>query len=334
MKNIRLLVYGLLMLIPLCLSAQDGKNIYSFLRFPSSSRVNALGGSSVSLVEADPSLVFHNPALMGGEMDGMLNLNYMNYIAGINVGSAIYTKAFKERSSIGFGATYINYGTMKETDENQTILGDFSASNIGLMGFYSYDLSDSWRGGVSMKLLYSAISDYTSFGIGVDVGLSYYDPDRDFSYGVTLKNVGTQLKSYDSSKERFPWDLQMGISKRIEHAPIRVSITGIYLNKWKIQPLDETETEEEDDSFFKTLTKHIVLGVDLIPSDNFWLGVGFSPKAKSDMKLESGNGLGGFSIGAGLKLSKFDVGISAARYHPSATSLLLSLTIPLSKSEL
>ena len=45
--------------------AQLGDEAYSFLRLPSSTRVGALGGDNISLVECDPSLGFHNPALLG-----------------------------------------------------------------------------------------------------------------------------------------------------------------------------------------------------------------------------------------------------------------------------
>ncbi|MDR3308340.1 MAG: PorV/PorQ family protein, partial [Tannerella sp.] len=135
--------------LPLSISAQNGHDAYAFLRFPASSRVNALGGHNVSLVENDPSLVFHNPALLGGEMDGRFNINYMNYISDVNVGSAVYTKAFGERSAFGIGASYITYGKMKETTQDNVILGEFSAQDIGLHAFYEYDLSEKWRGGLT-----------------------------------------------------------------------------------------------------------------------------------------------------------------------------------------
>ena len=328
MKYIKLTI--LLVCLPFLSYAQSGKNTYDFLRFPTSSRANALGGHTVSLVELEPSLVFHNPALLGGEMDGMVNVNYMNYISNINIGSAIFTKAFRERSSWGVGATYINYGNMKEMNENNEYLGMFSAQDVGLHAFYAYDLSEKWRGGLSLKALYSTIADYSSFGLAVDAGLSYFDTEKDFSFGLALKSIGAQLKYYEDERQNIPWDLQMGFTKRMAHAPVRVSATAMYLNRWKFDSIDKTADAKED-SFFETAFKHLVLGVELIPSDNIWVGIGFNPKTKMDMKLQSGNGLGGFSIGGGVKVSRFNVGASIARYHPSATSLMVSVTMSLSE---
>jgi len=152
----------ILSIICLCLlahlaHAQIGNEAYGFLRLPSSSHANALGGYNVSIIEPDPALGFHNPALLGGEMDNMVNLNYLNYISDINAGSAIYTKAFKERGMWGAGATFFSYGKIKEYSKENEYIGDVSAKDIALQGFFSYDLSEKWRGGLSLKFLYSTI---------------------------------------------------------------------------------------------------------------------------------------------------------------------------------
>jgi len=334
-KYIKLAGFALLLPLTLSLYAQEGGGVFSFLRFPTSSHANALGGHTVSLIEQDPSLVFHNPALLGGEMDGMINLNYMNYIADINAGSAIYTKNFRERSAWGIGAVYFNYGTMKEVSAENVVLGSFSPLNLSLNAFYSYDLSDKWRGGVSFKMLYSHFAEYSSFGIAVDAGLSYFDPEKEMSCGIVLKNIGAQLKTYDSRREKLPWDIQVGVTKKMDHAPLRFSVTAMYLNQWKFNYVDESLNQSVlDDNFVQTLAKHLVLGIDFIPSNNFWLGIGYNPKVNMDMKLKSGNGLGGFSFGGGLKVSRFDVSASVTRYHPSALSLMLSISTSLSGNAL
>ncbi|MDR2042400.1 MAG: type IX secretion system protein PorQ [Tannerella sp.] len=318
------------------LSAQEGGEVFTFLRYSTSSHVNALGGHTVSLIERDPSMIFHNPALLGGEMDGMVNLNYMNYIADIHVGSAAYTRAFRERSAWGIGARFFSYGRLKEVDASHTVLGDFSANDLSINAFYSYDLSDRWRGGVSFGMLYSGLAEYTSFGIAVDAGLSYFDPEKGLSYGITLKNIGTQLNAYDKKREKLPWDIQLGMTKKMDHAPFRFSVTAMYLNRWKFNYVDASLKETElNENFFQTAVKHLVFGLDFVPSDNFWAGIGYNPKTGADMQLkEGGNRLGGFTAGAGLRISRFDLGVSVARYHPSALSLMLSISMSLSDAVL
>jgi len=321
---------GLALFLSFSLSAQEAGSVFSFLRLPASSHANALGGQTVSLIERDPSLVFHNPALLGGEMDRMANLNYMNYIADIHAGSAIFTKNVGERGAFGLGAVYFNFGSMKEVTAENIILGNFAPQNVSINAFYSHDLSEKWRGGFAFKMLYSGFAEYSSFGLAVDAGLSYYDAAKELSFGLVLKNIGAQLKSYDSRREKLPWDFQMGLTKKMNHAPLRISVTAMYLTQWKFSYIDENLNQKAlDDSFGKTLFKHVVLGVDFIPSSNFWVGVGFNPKINMDMKLTTGNGLGGFSAGGGFRVSGFDVGASVAQYHPSALSLMLSVSTSL-----
>ena len=310
------------------LFAQEGDEVFGFLRYPTSSRANALGGHTVSLIERDPSLIFHNPGLLGGEMDGMINLNYMNYISDINIGSAVFTKARGERSAWGIGASFISYGNFKKTSVNNEQEGTFSAKDINFTALYGHDLSERWRGGIAIKFLYSTFERYSAFGLCADVGLSYYNSDKGVSFGFTLKNMGAQLKSYNEERQKLPWDIQIGFSKKMQNAPLRISVTAMYLNKWEIDYIDKVNTGKKS-PFFKTLTRHLVFGADYVPSDNFWLGIGFNPKTNQDMALESGNKLGGFSFGGGIRISKFDVSTSVAKYHPSATSLMISISTTL-----
>ncbi|MDD6080362.1 MAG: type IX secretion system protein PorQ [bacterium] len=312
-------------------SAQTGNEVFSFLRLPNATRANALGGHTVALIERDPSLVFHNPGLLGAEMDGMINFNYMNYIADVNVGSALFTKAIGERAAWGVGASFMGYGNIQEfLPDNSATGATISAKDISVTGFYAHDLSERWRGGLSLKFLYSGLADFTSIGLAVDAGLSYYNSEKGFSFGFALKNIGLQIKPYEDDRQKMPWDIQAGVTQKMAHAPIRFSLTAQYLNRWKFDTVDNTVVDYEGDSFFKSLAKHLIIGVDFVPSDNFWLGVGFNPKTKMDMKLQGGGGgLSGFSAGAGVKIKMFDVGCSVAKYHPSAMSLMISVSMTL-----
>lgn len=314
------------------ISAQDGEKVYRFLDLPSSVRADALGGTNISAIENDLSLVFQNPAALGKEMDMNVNVNFMSYIADVKVGSAIFGKSIRDNNSFAVGVNYIDYGNFKEANENNEELGSFSAKDIVVNGIYSHMLTDRLRGGVTAKFISSSYADYSSTAIGFDVGLSYYNEDREFSAGLVLKNIGSQLSSYNDKRVSLPWDVNIGISKKLKNAPIRFSITGVYLTQWKFSRVDEANgIDSSDDSFTKTLFKHAIFGVDIIPSQNFWIGVGFNPKVHYDLKLQEGNKFGGLNAGAGIKIQKFSIGFSLAKYHPSATSYHFSLGMDISK---
>ena len=214
----------------------------------------------------------------------MVNLNYLNYISDINVGSALFTKAYKEKGAWGVGASFFSQGKIRGMSEEGLPTGDFTAKDISVNGFFSYDLSERWRGGASLKFLYSGIGDYTSIGMVVDAGLSYYDSEKGFSFGFAFKNIGAQLKAYEDERQKMPWDIQLGITKQMAHAPIRLSLTAQYLTKWKVEYVDDYDREYTGDNFFKSFMKHLVIGVDYVPSDNFWLGIRWCRCADQDVR--------------------------------------------------
>ena len=325
----KIIALYLLFLCIFPLWAQEGKSTFDFLQLPTSVRAATLGGTNVSVIENDLSLIFQNPAFLGQEMDLTFSAGYLSYIADISMGNIAFAKALGERSAWGVGFIYSNYGKMLETTEDNVILGDLKAADICGNVFFSRDLSEKIRGGVTAKFVYSNYAYNTAIGLGVDLGLSYYNADKNLSVGLVGKNLGRQIKAYETELANLPWEIQFGISQKLAHAPIRYSITGVRLNQWKSYNL-----QREKDAFATTLVKHLVFGVEFLLSDNFWFGVGYNTKRAADLHLSEGNNFSGFSIGAGLKVKAFAFGCSVGQYHPSATSLIFNISTSLAEMKL
>jgi len=327
MRKIIVLYLSLLCAFPLL--AQEGKSAFDFLQLPTSVRAAALGGTNVSIVENDLSLVFQNPAFLGPEMDLSFSAGYLSYISDINMGDVAFAKALGERSAWGVGFFYTNYGKMSETSADNVILGNLNAADICGNIFFSRELSEKIRGGVAAKFIYSNYANNTAIGLGVDLGLSYYNRDKNLSIGLVGKNLGRQIKAYETELADLPWEIQLGLSQTLAHAPIRYSITGVQLNQWPLYNL-----QGEKDAFTTSLLKHFIFGVDLLLSNNFWVSVGYNTKRSADFHLDNGNKFGGFSIGAGLKVKAFAFGCSMGQYHPSATSFMLNISTSLAEMKL
>ena len=311
------------------LFAQEGKSTFDFLQLPTSVRAATLGGTNVSLVENDISLIYQNPAFLGQEMDMSFSAGYLSYIADIGMGNITFTKALGERSAWGAGFIYSNYGKMKEMSEDNVFQGDLNASDICGNIFFSRDLTEKIRGGVTAKFIYSNYSYNTAIGLGVDLGLSYYKEENNLSLGLAVKNMGRQIKAYETELAGLPWDIQFGLSQKLAHAPIRYSITGAGLNKWKTYNL-----QGEKDAFARTLFKHFIFGVEFLLTDNFWFGLGYNTKRSADLHLSEGSKFGGFSAGAGMRVKAFSFGCSIGQYHPSATSFMFNISTSLVEMKL
>lgn len=309
----------------LSIYAQSENSTFSFLKLPISSHAAALGGENVSVIDDDLTMALQNPALLSCVSDKTLNLNYMVYMDGIGVGSAAFSKTINDRSAWAIAAQYFGYGKSLRTDAENNVLGEFSSKDMCLMGIYNYDLSDYWSGGVTAKMIYSDYEDYSSFGIGVDLGLNYYNENSDFSASFVVKNLGGQIVAYDQKHEKLPIDLQLGISKRLAHAPFRLSITMPGLTNWKSS---FTESGKKD-NFGKILLNHFVLGLDFIPTDNFYVSLGYNCRRASEMKVSGSSSWAGLTFGAGIHIKRIKIGASFAKYHTVGSSLLFNLAMAL-----
>ena len=307
----------LLTLFALLSRAQESQTAYNFLRLPVSAHAAALGGDNITIIEDDPALMFSNPALLASVSDKSINLNFMTYMAGATTASASFNRIIKQKASVAVTAQYMDYGTMKEMDQNNVQTGEFSAKDIAISGVFSYILSDRIVGGITAKVINSYIGDYSSWAVGVDLGLNYYDPEREWSVSLVAKNLGGQLKAYDNEYERMPLDVQAGVSKKFAALPFRVSATLVNLNNWE-----------------KKFINHVVAGVDIVLSQQFYVALGYNFRRADEMTLLRGtddesNHMAGLSFGGGLQMERFKLQMAYGKYHVSSNSLLVNVSYSL-----
>lgn len=252
-------------------TAQESQTEYNFLRLPVSAHAAALGGENITIIEDDPALMFSNPALAASVNDKTIGLNYMNYMDGVNYMSASFNKILKEKATLAGGIQYVNYGKMKQTDENNVQSGEFSASDIAIDAIFSYQLSERIVGGITAKFIMSYIGSYSSMAAGIDLGVNYYDPDREWSISAVAKNLGGEVKAYDEEFGKMPLDLQVGVSKTFAALPVRLSATLVDLTHYNYS--------------FKN---HIILGADVLLSQSLWIGAGYNFRRVEEMKISDG----------------------------------------------
>ena len=312
----KVIIAAILLLSVPTTKAQESQTAYNFLRLPVSAHVAALGGDNTTLIEDDPTLIFHNPALINNVTDRTMNLNLMTYMKGATTASASYMQAAGERGTWGAIGQYMGYGSMKETTASGQQTGEFSAKDIAVGGSFAYALSERFTGGITAKFIASYIGQYNSLAAGVDLGLNYYNAETDLSLSAVARNLGGQLSAYEDDFERMPLDLQVGITKRLLRSPLRLSASLVRLNDWEYG-----------------FGKHIVIGADLLLSQQFYIAAGYNALRAAEMKIQEGDGSSahgaGLSIGAGLQLQKLKLNVAYAKYHVSASSLVFNISYAL-----
>lgn len=292
---------------------QESQTAYNFLRLPVGAHEAALGGKNVSLYDDDLSMTFSNPALLTNVSDKTIMLNYMNYMSGVNTASAAFSRVAGEKGAWAVSGQLMDYGTMRQTDEYNVQTGEFSAKDIALTGYYSHLLSERITGGIAAKMVYTHIADYSSIAVGVDLGLNYFDAEREWSVSLVAKNLGGQVKALDEDYDRMPMDVQVGVTKRLQHTPLRFSLTLSDMVHWDYK-----------------FIQHVAVGVDLLLSQQVWLGVGYNFRRAHQMSIlssldqEESNHGAGLTLGGGLSLQRFKLGVAYGKYHVSSSSIFIN----------
>lgn len=320
-----------------CSSAQDGTTAYSFLNVTSSARIYGLGGVNISLVgDDDITVVEQNPALLGSEMSNMVVFNYMHYLAGSNFAGLRYGRAAGEHGAWSAAIRYFGYGSMKESLPDGSIIGTFSPKDVAFGGSYAHDFTDRLRGGITLNALYSGYADFTAFAFATDLGINYYDPERDLSLSAVVANAGGQIKRFNDHYDRLPFDIRLGWSQSFGTFPIRFSVTAWNLTKWHLPYYDngdgsDSATTQLRDSFGSNLFRHLVFGADLISSPNYYLSLGYNYKTRTDMSTYSRSFISGFSLGGGLQLKTVGISLALSQPHTGATTFMFNLSLNLNE---
>ncbi|HAB53188.1 MAG: hypothetical protein A2315_06750 [Ignavibacteria bacterium RIFOXYB2_FULL_35_12] len=274
------------------------QNTYEFLRVDMSARAAALGGTFVSNHD-DPNVIFYNPAGINLLSEDPISFSFVKHLLDINLASLSYSTEFENIGRFGGAVKYINYGTFTEADEFGNRGGEFGAGEVALIVGYANSLDPNFSYGVNAKFIYSKIADRNSSGLGFDVGLNYFVPEEDLSFGFAAMNIGTQLTSYYEEKEELPLDIIVGVSKKLEHLPLRLSLDFHKLN---------TDREDFADRF-----KAFSLGAEFTLSKVLRLRFGYDNEKRSDLKIGTSAGIAGFNAGLGAIISdyNFDYGFSS-----------------------
>ena len=326
-KVLYILLIWMCLYTPLSAQIQGaGSGVFNFLNLPASSRLNALGGENVAIADDDISMAFINPALLTAHTDKVLQLNYAYYLAGTMFGSVMYGHNYKD-NYFSAAIHYLDYGQMKYADEFGNLLGTtFTAKDICVNLTYARQLGPQSRIGATLKPIFSVYEQYTSFALGADIGGHFQTADSTFHMGLALRNIGWQLKAFyeedfGQHTEMLPLNLELGLSYRLAHAPLRFSFTAHNLQRWDIAPAGE------EVKWYDMLFRHTIWAIDIVPkNERFYLTVSYNHRRQAEMNLTDVRSLAGFAFGAGIKVYKFRLGFAMSQYTKSNFTYQVSLS--------
>lgn len=331
----------ILLLTPCLLLAQQagGQSGLNFLQLPTQAGSTALGATHMTVGGADPALFMQNPALLDSSKESQASLNLMPYLADTKFINLAYGQALKKTSGTwAVGLQYLNYGTITETDAAGNVVGEFRAADYGLSAGYGQTIGVFTLGG-SIKLVGSGIESYQVYGLAFDWGGVFRHPREDFTAGFVVKNLGFLKQNFvGANTPVLPLDLRVGVTFKPKYMPIRFSGTVHHLNRFDMVYNDPNLFFTYDISgsriprkvgVVEKLARHFAIGAELLIHKQFKILLGYDHLRRQELKLYDGGGLSGFSVGAWLRVKRFEISYGRATYTPGVGSSSLSIVMNL-----
>ena len=304
-----------------------GNHAFTFLEQGLSARAVALGSNVVAIDDGDISLALMNPSLIGRSMNNEFSLSYLKFFAGANYGLAQYAKSFNKIGNYVASIQYMDYGTFNYADSYGIRNGTFKAADYAFSLGWGRQLNDQLSIGATAKVLYSHYESYKSLGIAVDVAVSYKS-ESGLLLSIVASHIGTQLTSFTGQTAPLPFDMQLAMSKRLEHVPFRFSLVYDHIEKWDLSYYDAanppggfdpvTGAPIERTGFSKTsdlLMRHLIIGGEIYIGKNIVLRAGYNYRRRQEMAISQRRGMVGFSYGIGIRVSHFHINYARTSYH-------------------
>ena len=122
-----------------------------------------------------------------------------------------------------------------------------------------------------------------------------------------------------------------GVSQKLAYAPLILSVTAHNLNNWTLARPDEKPLEGEElfykpaESIGKQVMRHLIFGMEVMPSPAFMIRAGYNYHLRQELKVEERLSTVGFSLGFGVKIKRFRLDYATTRYHIAGSSNHFSL---------
>lgn len=244
-----------------------GSTTAQFLKLGMGGQANAMGEAVTALVN-DSTSVCWNPAGLNSIQNNHLSLMHSIYFESIFYDYVTYAQQVLDIGTFGIGVQYLNYGSIRETDDTGTELGDFTPYDLAVIISYARIVFDV-PVGLNVKYINSRIKN-TGSAVAFDIGGQYSLMENNLLLGLVVQNIGTKMKFVDEGSN-LPLNIKVGVGyKAIDNLIVEADVNlpldntvivgagaqYIYqvMEDWSVSPRVGYNTRTADISGFKGLS--------------------------------------------------------------------------------
>jgi hypothetical protein len=273
----------------------------------------------------------------------------------MNFGYLAYAQKFEKAGMFAASFNFFDYGKFKGYDEFGAETRNFRVNDYCLNLNYAIHLPEDtcFNIGIGLKTIFSQYESYFAFANAIDVGATYHTK-KDLTFSILAKNIGKVWKDLTptpGAEMKLPQTMQIGISKKLSKAPIRLVFVYDNLLKWNYKYVSSIDTagqtnpfdtgkDKVDSTKFQKFYKrfgsqtdnffrHIQLGAELSLSKNFMIMLGYNYRRQREFSLPERRGANGLCFGFNLKVKKFQFTYSFNKMAFAGGSSIIGLNYKL-----
>jgi len=175
-----------------------------------SARSIGLGGAFVAAAD-DAMGVVWNPAGLSQTLQNEVHFESARYFENTSINSFSFVVPARRLPTLGITMLSLNSGDFERTNELNESLGTFNNSDMAFLITASKSLSTRLSLGANVKIVRQQIEDFSSTGVGADVGALYGLTPR-LRLGLSLQNLGGPTLTPRDISESYPLEVRGGVA--------------------------------------------------------------------------------------------------------------------------
>jgi len=166
-----------------------------FLKIGVGSKYQGMGEASVAIAN-DVYSMYWNPAGLVEVEHAAIGFTNVNYLLDISLNYVGFAQNFENIGVFGVSATVLSTGKQEITTfDQQDGTGEYYTATSYALGLsFARQLTDKFAFGASIKYLGEKIHNETATGFGVDFGTMLYTGFKSLRMGMSITNMGPEMK--------------------------------------------------------------------------------------------------------------------------------------------
>ena len=200
-------------------------SLYSWF---SASKLSQAGGGNLNM---SPNSRSANPANVS--VSRSFSTSFVLYPAGIQAQSVSLLIPQSNRL-ITVAINHISYGTFKGYDENAIPTNNYSSSDTWIrLGYSKLSKNFPISYGISNQLYFSKLGEYSSTIFYLSLGTIWNIKKYKTNIGLSIHDISINISPINNIIEKSPLRYNIGVSKKLEYLPLKISIDYLSINNKK-----------------------------------------------------------------------------------------------------